>query len=278
MTYLEGHMNYKMGWLRDFPDVRDYDVKHQDVQLCKLDEKVLPAEYRISPIPAIKAQGQLGSCTANAGAYMYETFAMKAQIGSVDPLSRLFLYKVSRRLAGSVGDVGAYLRDTMKALALFGVPPEDYWVYNIGDFEKEPTAFEYGIAQNYQATVYYKLDPYGKDADKVIESIKLNLAANRTCIFGFTVYRGCINDGNGEVKLPGFFDSVSGGHAICAVGYDDAKMIGSSQGAFVFANSWGSAWGDAGFGYLPYEYVRKGLATDWWTMMNGEWLDLTVFK
>jgi hypothetical protein len=46
-------------------------------------------------------------------------------------------------------------------------------------------------------------------------------------------------------------DKVSeGGHEILVVGYDDAKRH------FIFVNSWGESWGDKGFGYLPYDYVR----------------------
>jgi len=272
-------MNYRLGWIRDFADIRDFHVKHEEVLPYKLEEAPLEPECKIAILPPIKNQDQLGSCTANAGTYMYETFALQLQgAGTVPALSRLFLYKATRRLEGSKGDTGAQLRDTMKSLVLFGLPPESYWPYDISKFDNDPTAFEYSMAQNYQAQTYYRLDPQGKDAESVIASIKLNLAANRACIFGFTVYHNCMNNGNGNVRLPGLFDFVDGGHAICAVGYDDTRVIEGSTGAFIFANSWGTVWGDAGFGYLPYDYVRKGLATDWWTMMNGEWVNLDVFK
>ncbi|MFZ2169360.1 MAG: hypothetical protein WAW61_06940 [Methylococcaceae bacterium] len=44
-------------------------------------------------------------------------------------------------------------------MALFGVPPEKYWPYNIADFDVEPSAFLYAFAQSYQAINYYRLDP-----------------------------------------------------------------------------------------------------------------------
>jgi C1A family cysteine protease len=43
--------------------------------------------------------------------------------------SRLFVYKATRNLMGVVGDTGAWLRNTMGALCLLGVPPEKYWPY-----------------------------------------------------------------------------------------------------------------------------------------------------
>jgi C1A family cysteine protease len=33
----------------------------------------------------------------------------------------------------------------------------------------------------------------------------------------------------------------------------------------------------AGYGWLPYEYVMKGLAADWWSLMKQEWVDTGVF-
>ena len=41
------------------------------------------------------------------------------------------------------GDTGAYLRTTMGAMVLFGVPPEDYWPYTDDEkgFDREPPAF-----------------------------------------------------------------------------------------------------------------------------------------
>jgi hypothetical protein len=38
-----------------------------------------------------------------------------------------------------------------------------------------------------------------------------------------------------------------GGHAMCVVGYDDAR------GAFEVQNSWGTDWGNAGFIWIPYD-------------------------
>jgi hypothetical protein len=70
------------------------------------------------------------------------------------------------------GDTGAYLRTTMAGMVLFGVPPEEHWRYVIADFDKEPTAFCYAFAQNYQAIQYYRLDPPGTAKDAVLEQIK----------------------------------------------------------------------------------------------------------
>lgn len=80
-------------------------------------------------------------------------------------------------------------------------------------------------------------------------------------------------------------DDNVGGHAIDAVGYDDSRKIKNAgpggvatKGAFLIRNSWGTGWGDKGYGWLPYDYVLNGLAVDWWCLIKGEWIDTGEFK
>ncbi len=69
------------------------------------------------------------------------------------------------------------------------------------------------------------------------------------------------------------------------VGYDDGMKIystspgaGETTGALLIRNSWETGWGNAGYGWLPYEYVLKGLAVDWWSLLKAEWIDTGAFK
>lgn len=66
----------------------------------------------------------------NAGVGVFEYFERRAFGEHIDA-SRLFLYKVTRNLMQESGDTGAYIRTTMGAITLFGVPPERYWPYDI---------------------------------------------------------------------------------------------------------------------------------------------------
>jgi C1A family cysteine protease len=43
--------------------------------------------------------------------------------------------------------------------------------------------------------------------------------------------------------------TVRGGHAVCLVGY-------RTDGRFIVRNSWGTTWGDDGFGYVSPEYIQ----------------------
>ncbi|GAB3254397.1 C1 family peptidase [Chitinimonas naiadis] len=277
-----------LGWHSDLPDFRDHTqesptvakVLAKSVPLKKATTTKLPTKVDLREwCSPVEDQGQLSSCTANAGVGMYEYYERRAFGKHIDA-SRLFLYKVTRQLLQFKGDSGAYLRDTMKALVLFGIPPEKYWPYDPKHYDDDPNSFCFSFAQNYQAIDYYRLDPPGTLPKDILVNIKTNLAAQLPAMFGFSVY-SCIpavGAGTGDIPFPGKGDTLEGGHAVLAVGYDDSKKIGTSKGALLIRNSWGTAWGEAGYGWLPYAYVERGLAQDFWSMVKGEFVDTDLFN
>ncbi len=230
----------------------------------------------------IEAQGALGSCTANAAAGLLEYFQIRAH-GRYTDTSRMFIYKATRTLLGWFGDTGAYLRTTMEALTLFGAPPERYFPYDGSDasvnprVDLDPPAFCFAYGSNFKAITYFRLDPAGASRADVLVNIRTAIAAKFPAMFGFPVYPEFDNPlPGGLIKVPAG-SGFRGGHAICAVGYDDDLMIGADRGAFLVRNSWGTGWGNAGYAWMSYRYVTDGLAQDWWTMVSADWVNTAAF-
>jgi len=288
-----------MGWLPDYPDLRDYTFRSKE--LMKKDDirsLVTPTGLGGTEAPSLPSsvdlrrwcspvenQGSIGSCTAHAGVGIAE-YCERRAFGKHIDASRLFLYKATRNLAHLQGDSGAYIRSTMGALVLFGVPPEDYWPYTdrSPDFDEEPTAFCYSFAENYKGIKYFRHDSAYLTGEAILESLKKSLTAGIPSMFGFTVYSSIDQaERTGRIPFPTGAERVLGGHAVVSVGYDDGLEITNNDsesrtvGAFLVRNSWGEGWGEAGYGWLPYEYVLQELAMDFWSMLKKDWVDTGQF-
>lgn len=276
-----------MGWNPDLPDFRDVDLDSHDQSpqtgdvkladlLCAANlENGAKIDLRAQCSP-IEDQGRLGSCTAQSVVGLMEYMMRRAGKDHIDG-SRLFIYKVTRNLLGVTGDTGAYLRSTMHAVRAFGVPPEALWPYVVDRFEEEPTSFLYSYAQNFKAMKYVRLDKAGLTTKKILDNIKYVLCRGYPAAFGFTVYSSI--SGAADIPFPDArTDRRTGGHAVLAVGYDDNHRVGRTVvPSLIIRNSWGRAWGDQGYGYLPYEYILRGLARDFWTAYSWDWINTGAF-
>lgn len=237
------------GWIPDLPDKRDIPYS----TLMKVME--LPASVNLtSNCPPMYDQGQLGSCTANAIAGALE---FDQKIAKFSP-SRLFIYYNERSIEGTVNsDSGAQIRDGVKSVSSQGACKEDECPYVIANFATKPTPQCYADALTFTATSYYSID-------QDIAQFKNCLAEGFPFVFGFTVYDSFESDSvrqSGVLDLPDPSEHALGGHAVLAVGYDDASQ------RLTVRNSWGTSWGQKGYFTMPYAYIADpNLASDFWTI------------
>ena len=161
------------------------------------------------------------------------------------------------------GDTGAFVRSTIKALRLFGVVPERYFAHDTTNFDREPESFHYSFAQNFKALEYFRLD---EDVEHLKSALGLGPAVRvRLHLLLEPQRRG--RHANRRDQVP------------AAVRVGDRRARGAGGGAYtdshlLFRNSWGTSWGEDGYGYLPWTYfdATRPLATDCWALVNAAWV------
>jgi C1A family cysteine protease len=255
-----------MGWRKDLTDPRDYTHGEVPAANAAVEAAQAAAAMNFSRFaPPIKDQEDLGSCTAHGVAGAFEFDGIKNGRGYL-PISRLFLYKAARRYGGFQGDSGAMIRDAIRALVRLGSPPEDIWPYRVADFDRDPDFVAAGEAQNFQALRYVRL--------KDLTEIKAYIRAGFPVVFGFTVFQSIdLVQDDGWVPFIQPQDKPVGGHCVYTCRYDNFKASPhwkDAPGAIGFANSWGTTWGDQGWGWLPYRYFAEGLCDDFWALISAE--------
>jgi C1A family cysteine protease len=267
-------IDFVPGWIKQKPDPRDYSINHEAVRgMFAGLPQVLPVsvDLRSYGIPVMN-QGNLGSCTANALDAMVGYFYEKH--GKVKDFqgSRLFNYYYARKLEGTVSsDSGATIRDIVKTFAQNGIPKESLWPYTVSKFKTRPNVKATTDASKRKATAYVLIDQPGMNPNQVLTAVKTQLAAENALEFGTYCYQSILNVGaDGMIPTPSPGETPIGGHALCLIGYDDAKK------AFLIQNSWGTGWGMKGFGWLPYSYFQTGYqgrpdANDVWTVTKASW-------
>eukprot|EP00446_Apocalathium_sp_SHHI-4_P029022 CAMPEP_0177237876 /NCGR_PEP_ID=MMETSP0367-20130122/46229_1 /TAXON_ID=447022 ORGANISM="Scrippsiella hangoei-like, Strain SHHI-4" /NCGR_SAMPLE_ID=MMETSP0367 /ASSEMBLY_ACC=CAM_ASM_000362 /LENGTH=289 /DNA_ID=CAMNT_0018688897 /DNA_START=64 /DNA_END=933 /DNA_ORIENTATION=+ len=246
--------NKKMGWQRDLPDFRDKILALPEHNKSKLPPQVdlRPAEHF-----EIYDQGHLGSCTANAIGAAFHYALVKEGITDFRP-SRLFIYYNERAMEGSEGtDAGAMIRDGIKSVHKIGVCSESEWAYDIEKFTVQPPSSAYTQAANEKASEYARVP-------QTLADMKACINEGFPFVFGFMVFSSFMTEqvkSSGYMTMPSLYDSLLGGHAVTAFGYDDEKKH------FIIRNSWGEEWGDKGYFYMPYDYISHPLLVqDPWTI------------
>lgn len=241
----------KYGWHRQLPDFRDRPMS------LSLGTTPLPSSVDLrSKDSPIYDQGDCGSCTGNAVAGNIQFARRKESLSDLQP-SRLFIYWNARALEGTTAyDAGADIRDAIKGVVRLGAPPESDWLYlPAAQLTLKPSPKAYADALH-DRVIRYSVVHQSQ------VGIKTCLALGFPFVFGFTVYDSFESDevaATGIMPMPLPTENVLGGHAVMAIGYDDAKQM------VIVRNSWGMNWGQAGYFMMPYAYIlNPNLAADFW--------------
>ena len=200
----------------------------------------------------VESQGHLGSCTGNAVVGAYELLLNKEMPKNFTDLSRLFVYYNARLMENVVNeDVGAYVRDAVKAVQKYGVCRESIWPYHIADYAITPSIASYDDAKNRNIKNYYRIATLEDMLDALNKEWPIVFSMRVYASFDELYFRG------DSTRMPEKGESPIGAHAMCFVGYDLNKKV------MIARNSFGPDWGIDGYCYVPFDYVRQEVMDSW---------------
>jgi len=236
---------YKLGAKKDPVDKRDYKIT-----------RMIPAQVAVLPVSIdytskmspVGNQFSEGTCVAFAAVDGMKEYQEKKEWSKYEDLSVRYVYQGCKKIDGIPDEEGTYPRCAMKVLTDNGVCFESCWPY-IPNMIGSPCADAERQAASFKAAGYWRVED--------VQAMKETLVANGPFVAAVLVYNGMFNAPGGVVPEPAEGENYVGGHAVCVVGYDDVKQ------RFKFKNSWGSTWGEGGYGYLSYKYMTDQLMDAW---------------
>jgi C1A family cysteine protease len=241
----------KYGWKPDIADHRDHKFSIKAISRLPIMVQPMGTQCRVED------QGQLGSCTGHA-----VTTAIEISLQTTTQYSRLMAYYNGRKLEGTTAsDDGAMIRDVIKGTQTYGIANEIKWPYNIAKFARKPTIAAYRDAKKLlpSLVLYERIS--------TIDQLKTALASGIPVIFGFSVpeyFQSAQVSTSGWVRFPTAADRIIGGHAVCAIGYDDTAST-----PYVWVrNSWGNKWGINGNFKMDQKWFTSpdNLVDDMWAI------------
>jgi C1A family cysteine protease len=218
-----------------------------------------------------EVEEQVGnSCVANAFVGAYEYLA-KRGLGSSSDVSRLFVYYNARTQTGCQNaDEGTAMYCAINSLIEYGACSEELWPNSEELLCEEPDVDSYEHAAYFRITEseFIKTD---------LDLWRHTLAEGYPIAFALNTFESFddATSNGGRVPVPKSSDNVRethGWHAMLCVGYSDKDRM------FIVRNSWGSAWGDKGYCYVPYDYVmhQEYNAHDSWIIKSLSDLDFSA--
>lgn len=222
-----------LGWLA--PETRGR-APHRGLRINTSLDGLLP-RVLLAPLPPVYDQGGVGSCTAQALAAGIEVLLARAGYPAELP-DRVALYRRERELLGTTQeDSGAILADGVGVLRC-GWEPERAHEGSWGSLWTAPAP---ALARDAPRLV--SAEPLDQDP----ATIAWELATGSPVVVGLQVTDAW--DRPEDPVLPEPAGDTIGGHALVLVGYDLPARLWRCR------NSWGVAWGDEGYCWLPWHWT-----------------------
>lgn len=249
----------------DYANVARYSEREFQKTISETSTTPSGSPYDSLVTPAIRNQGQIGSCTAFCGTEAYEILYYYRYGTWPTLLSPAYLYYIERvkLLHETIAtDAGANMVNIPQALQNYGICWESLYAYPPNKtsvaYNTPPSAAAVSNALGYE--IGHTINSYALVNSGDTAAVKNLLRNNIPVMMGFNVYENIstykyfelLNASNytyNPLTASGTIVSglqLLGGHATPIIGYDDKRK------AFIIQNSWGTAWGNHGFYLMPY--------------------------
>jgi GNAT superfamily N-acetyltransferase len=167
--------------------------------------------------------------------------------------SRMYNYVRSRQLEGTFPGsptTGTWISTSLRVAKGWGVLEEALWPYD-GDENHWPPTEPQEV--DFQAKTQ-RVFAYQRAS--TVNECRILLASKHLVTVAFDIDDSWFSAPKGIIPTPNN-QPISGAHSVSLVGYDDEEQ------RFIIQNSWGTVWGDAGYGYLPYSYFPDRFLEGW---------------
>jgi len=219
----------------------------------------LPAMADFSQaMPSVGDQGRQSSCVGWAVAYYTRSYQEGLERGRTptqanELFSPAFIYN-QRTTSNCQRDAGMSMYNGLRIAVEQGVATLSAMPYDPGDSCTRPSDEALAEAAQYRAESFLNL--FSSRGTATLNTLKQYLAAGTPVLLAVPVYSEfmSVTPTNAVIDVPAQGSTFYGGHAVAVVGYDDAAQT------FKFINSWGRRWGQEGYAYLTYNFVRQ---TSW---------------
>lgn len=217
----------------------------------------LPASVDLSPwMPPPQHQGELNSCTAWSVAYAVKSYQEYVEEkkplirsdGAIDP-DRVFSPAFVYNQLNNGRNAGIPFIYALNLLREQGAAPWSLMPYDGKDLARQPGPEARSAARRYRIDYWRQVNVHDP------RELKAHLHAGYPVIFGAKMDPSFEKAAGGFVWKRTKEGRCEGGecgyHAMVLVGYDDAKN------AFKLINSWGTQWGDGGYGWIDYDHFGR---------------------
>lgn len=205
-------------------------------------------------------QGYTGSCVgwATADSVLRWYFVKAGRLDKKEKLSTRYVWMAAKetdefrqRPTSFIETDGTSLKAALDVARKYGVVTESVLPFTGGRLYPGDCDPFYMLASMRKIASYVSLRGLFEPQDALLYSLRLWLAKRGPILTRLTVdqtFSGLTTDHSGKLEeyVP-YPPDKSGGHAVALVGYTPT--------GFIVRNSWGTTWGDKGYGYASHDYT-----------------------